>query len=70
MNKLHNSNDFAIHHRQSSLISESCELLLQIHYNVRLEGITMIESRRMGWAGHVARWGEEGRWEVQRERDY
>jgi hypothetical protein len=37
--------------------------------------IRMIKSRRMGWAGHVARMGIRGmnigfRWESQKERDH
>jgi hypothetical protein len=40
------------------------------HYIIR-----KIKSRRIRWAGHVARWGREGmhigyRWESQKERDH
>jgi hypothetical protein len=37
--------------------------------------ITMIKSRRMRWAGHVARWGRRGMhigywWENQKKKDH
>jgi hypothetical protein len=45
------------------------EELLNLYPSLSI--ITMIKTRRMRWAGHVARRGRRGyRWESQNERDY